>query len=187
MIAGSGNVKISRPCIFFFAMSEKGRTFAPHSGKEEISGFWSSALQRPDANGNSRKETPRVGVSLFFWQQRLTNLDIMKVTINLRDLPEAARFPLFSELLYVSPVTKTFDTVSVEVDAFTDFLTLMWRYYANVSRGYDINVSPSVLMSFRYPVRVDMPDSGRALRVFVYYTEGEGIHYCYDRELRPAR
>lgn len=110
----------------------------------------------------------------------------MKVTINLRNLPEAARFPLFSEMLNAYPVVKSYAGVAIEVNAFTDFLTIMWRYYANVSRGYDINVSPSVLMGFRYPVRVDMPDSGRALSVFVYYSEGEGIHYAYDRELQPT-
>ena len=168
-------------------MSEKGLTFASHLTKEATTGFRSSDRQRVNANGISRKETPRVWCLLIFLEQRFINLDTMKVTINLKKMPAGGRLPFLSALLDKFPVIMSCDGISVSVDEFNTYLSAMWGYFAYVSRGLEESGLASLLMSFRYPLQVESEKSGRVIALLVWCEPETGIHYRYDRELQPGR
>ncbi len=110
----------------------------------------------------------------------------MKVTINLKEMPTAARLPFMLALLDKYPVVMSCYGISVSVDEFDAYLTVMWGYFSYVSRGFEEPGLASVLMGFRYPLRVESEESGRVIAVLVWCEPETGIHYCYDRELRPA-
>lgn len=111
----------------------------------------------------------------------------MKVTINLKKMPAAARLPFLSALLDKFSIVMSCDGISVSVEEFDSYLTAMWGYFAYVSRGLEEPDLASFLMEFRYPLQVESERSGRVIAMLVWCEPESGIHYCYDRELRPAR
>lgn len=111
----------------------------------------------------------------------------MKVTINLKELPSAARQPLVAAMLDSLPVCMTSEGVSVVVQNFDSVLKAMWNYFAYVSRGLEEPDLASFLMDFQYPLQVESEENGRIISVLVWCVPETGIHYAFNRELRPAR